>query len=168
MKTNLKADRRGLPPVVSSPPRTLVLVLAQAGTDLLITEQLRHLDVEVHLTTSHGAMAAALFDTEHEQVGAERTVLFVLDLRASCGADVIDARLADYDAVLNAYMMSGHSWPNTLCLVDSSQAHPLWLQTRPHLRATLLADEVETVIGSPQHPHWHESFATALSRCLTS
>ena len=167
MKTNLKANSGGLPTVVSSPPRTVVLVVAQAGTDLLIAQQLHHHDVEVHLTASHGAMAAALFD-DHEESSVAPTILFVLDLRASCGASVIDARLADYDAVLNAYLMSGHPWPNTLCLVESSQAHPLWLQARPHLRATLLADEVETVIGSPQQAHWHESFASALSRCLSS
>ena len=78
----------------------------------------------------------------------------------------IDTRLGDYDAVLNAHMMSGHPWPKTLCLVDTEQTHPAWLQARPHLRATLLADEVETVIGHPQQRGWHDMFALALSCCL--
>ena len=145
--------------------RIVALVVAAEETGVAIAEDLRRLDMEVYLTPRYGPMAATLFDRrKHAREDSE--ILFVLDLRISCGASEIDTRLGDYDAVLNAHMMSGHPWPKTLCLVDTEQTHPAWLQARPHLRATLLADEVETVIGHPQQRGWHDMFALALSCCL--
>ena len=148
-----------------APARVDALVVATDGMDTLIAKHLRYADVQVQPATHHGEMAAALFDECSHRRLANR-VLFVLDLRISCGASVIDARLRDYDSVLNAYILSGNPWPQTLCLVEVEQTHPLWLQARPHLRATLLADEVQTVIGDPQQRDWPDRFLTALNRCL--
>jgi hypothetical protein len=159
-----KAGKAGTP--ICSPRRVFAVVVAPVETETLIAEHLRHHDVEVHVALRYGTMAAALFDDPEPGQG-DRPILFVLDLRVSCGSSVIDARLVDYDAVLNAHMMAGHPWPKTLCLVETEQTHPVWLQTRPHFRATLLADEVETVIGHPQQRDWHKLFAAALSRCLS-
>lgn len=148
-----------------STSRIVALVVAPEETDMLIAQHLGRLDLEVHVTPRYGAMASALFD-EREHSQEDSPILFVLDLRISCGASEVDSRLADYDAVLNAHMMSGRPWPKTLCLVEAEQTHPAWLHARPHLRATLLADEVETVVGHPQERGWHRMLALALSRCL--
>ncbi len=153
-------------PQALSSSRTVALVVAAADINLLITRHLHHHDFEVHLTTSYGGMAEALFDVR-EQRTRDNRILFVLDLRISCGAAVIDARLRDYDAALNDYLLSGRPWPKTLCLVEVKQTHPIWLRARPHLRATLLADEVEALVGGPEQRKWHEGFAHALRRCLT-
>lgn len=153
-------------PQALSSSRTVALVVAAADTDILITRHLRHHDLEVHLTTSYGGMTEALFDVR-EQRPRDNRILFVLDLRIACGVAVIDARLRDYDAALSDYLLSGGPWPKTLCLVELEQTHPVWLRARPHLRATLLADEVEAVVGGPQQRNWHETFAHALRRCLT-
>lgn len=146
--------------------QTVALVVAAADTDMLITKHLQRQDVEVHLTSSYGGMAEALFD-EREHCPRDDRILFVLDLRLSCGAVVIDTRLRDYDAALSAYLLSGGKWPKTLCLIEVEQTRPLWLRARPHLRATLLADEVEAVIGHPRDREWHAGFANAIRRCLT-
>ena len=167
MKTEPKA-KGGVPkpmPQASSSTRIIALVVAAADVEMSIAAHLRLRDVEVVATTSYSKMAEALLD-ERDHGRRDDRIIFVLDLRISCGASLIDARLADYDAVLNAHMLSGHPWPTTLCLVEPVQTHPNWLQSRPHLRATLLADEVETVIGFPQQHDWREKFASALNRCL--
>ena len=165
MKTHLgtKGGKPAITKLIAS--RIVALIVAGEETGVAIAEDLRRLDMEVHLTPRYGPMASMLFDKRKQDQG-DSEILFVLDLRLSCGASEIDTRLGDYDAVLNAHMMSGHPWPKTLCLVDSEQTHPVWLQARPHLRATLLADEVETIIGHPLQQGWHDMFALALSCCL--
>lgn len=148
------------------PGRSIVsFIVASQATAALVSRQLTDLDTEIHLTTRFGEMAETLFDKQ-ELVPDDRKVLFVLDLRISCGETEIAMRLRDYDAVLNAYVLSGRPWPRTLCLVEAEQTHPTWMQARPHLRATLLADEVETVIGQPHEMGWGASFALALRCCL--
>lgn len=149
-----------------SASQTVVIVVATTDTELLIIESLRRYDVDVRLAANYGRMAEALFD-DREHVAQDRPTLFIVDLRLSCGAAVLDARLRDYDAALNAYVLSGRPWPRTLCLVEVEQTHPVWLSERHHLRATLLADEVDTVVGQPHRRDWQEAFATAVSRCLT-
>jgi hypothetical protein len=166
MKTQ-SGTKAGKPAVtMRSASRIVALIVAAEETATAIAKDLRRFDIKVHLTPRYGPMAAALFDQCKHHGDSE--IFFVLDLRISCGELEIDTRLGDYDAVLNAYMMSGNPWPKTLCLVDTEQTHPAWLQARPHLRATLLADEVETVIGHPQQRGWPDAFAFALSRCLRS
>ena len=155
------------------------LIVATKDDGLAIAEHLRRLDIEVHLTPSYAAMALRLFDNQkccgnepprdaNNDGQTDAEILFVLDLRLSCGAAEVDRRLGDYDAVLHAHLMSGSPWPKTLCLVDASQTHPAWLQARPHLRATLLADEVETVVGDPGQLDWDEKFVAVVSRCFCS
>ena len=148
-----------------SPPRTFVLVVASAETEKLILEPLRDYEVDVRITANYGGMAEALFDDDEHGAG-DQPVLFIVDLRNSCGPAVLDARLRDYDSALNAYVLLGRPWPRTLCLVEVEQTYPVWLNARPHLRATLLADEVETVVGQPHRSDWQESFATAVRRCM--
>ena len=163
MKAQLRAKGGRAPTAGGAAQRVFALVVAANEPGLAIAAHLRRLHMEVHLTRRFGDMAAALFD-ERDSNDAE--ILFVLDLRISCGAREISARLGDYDAVLHAQLMSGNDWPRTVCLVDPEQTRPAWLQARPHVRATLLADEVETVIGHPKERGWHDSFALALDCCL--
>ena len=149
-----------------SPSRTTVLIVADADADMRIIKPLFGYEVDVRFIANYGGMAEALFD-ECEQRTPDQPILFIVDLRISCGAAVIEARLRDYDAALNAYLISGRPWPKTLCMVEVEQTRPLWLRARPHLRATLLADEVETVVGHPHQLDWQEALATAVRRCLT-
>lgn len=145
--------------------RTCVLIVAAADTQALVVESLRSFEVDVRHTATYGAMADALFE-ELERRDRNQEILFIVDLRISCGKSVLDARLRDYDAALNDYVLSGRPWPQSLCLVEIEQTHPAWLYDRPHLRATLLADEVETVVGHPRGPDWRDSFKAAVRRCL--
>jgi hypothetical protein len=158
-----KGAKRSVTPLAAR--RIVALIVAADETGETIAGDLRRLGMDVHLTPSFGTMASTLFDKVEPQ-RSNSEILFVLDLRISCGASKIEARLGDYDAVLNAQLMAGNQWPRTLCLVDAEQTRPAWLQARPHLRSTLLADEVETVVGHPQQRGWQDRFASALRCCL--
>ena len=150
-----------------STSRPFVLVVAAADTEDLIVAPLRGYEVDIRVTKNYGGMAEAIFDDD-EHGGRDQPIVFIVDLRISCGTAAIDARLRDYDTALNAYVLSGRPWPRTLCLVEVEQTHPTWLRERPHLRATLLADEVETVVGHPHRREWRDTFALAVRRCLTA
>lgn len=145
---------------------TLVaLVVADEAAARTVRQALRHPQIETRTTPHHGAIAAELLESPSAWSN-RREPLFVLDLRSSCGEAAIRARSADYDAALQGHVLLGHPWPKTLCLIEPAQTRPEWLRAHPHVRATLLADEVETVIGSPDSAEWIGAFQAALDCCL--
>lgn len=145
--------------------RLVAFVVADAATAAALLPALRHPQIDIRLTPHYGAIASELFDAPTSW-SPWREPLFVVDLRSSCGASVLRSRSADYDAALQGHLMAGHPWPKTLCLIEPAQTHPDWLAAHPHLRATLLADEVETVVGSPQEPGGVAALQAALDCCL--
>lgn len=145
--------------------KLIAFVVADAETVRPIAAALLHPQIEVRITPRYGEIASELFEVTSEW-SARHEPIFVLDLRSSCGDATVKARSADYDAALRGHLASGHPWPKTICLVEAEQTRPEWLLAHPHLRATLLADEVETVIGTPRGAAWISAFQAALDCSL--